>query len=354
VWVLGRHRVMCGDSTDPLDVAKLMDGQQAHLVHADPPYGMGKEKEGVANDNLYGPKLDAFQMAWWRAYRPHVRDNASAYIWGNAPDLWRLWYQGGLADSERLTFRNEIVWSKGSAGAAGITHMGADFLRQYPNETERCLFFMLGEQSLSNNADSFWEGFEPIRAHLEGEAKRMGWGPSDIKRLCGVGMYSHWFSRSQWVLIPRNHYETLQKAAEGAAFTLTYDEILNGRDGGRDGLEALRQGFYASRAYFDNTHELMTDVWKYPRVMGEERHGHATPKPVPMMVRAIKSSCPPDGLVVEPFGGSGSTLAAAEQAGRTCYCMELSPAYVDVIVKRWQSMTGQEVHSTDGRPFTIE
>jgi DNA modification methylase len=71
---------------------------------------MGKEAEGIANDNLYRENLDAFQMQWWKACRSAIEDNGSAYIWGNAEDLWRLWYVGGLKASERLTFRNEIVW----------------------------------------------------------------------------------------------------------------------------------------------------------------------------------------------------------------------------------------------------
>ena len=100
LWLLGDHRVLCGDSTNTEDVARLMDGTKAQMIHADPPYGMGKEKDGVQNDNLYADKLDAFQMAWWRAFRPYAEDNASAYIWGNAPDLWRLWYRGGLESFE--------------------------------------------------------------------------------------------------------------------------------------------------------------------------------------------------------------------------------------------------------------
>ena len=75
---------------------------------------------------------------------------------------------------------------------------------------------------------------------------------------------------------------------------------------------------------------------------GEERHGHATPKPVAMMERVMKSSLPSGGLCVEPFGGSGSTLIGAEKAGRVCYTMELTPAYVDVIVKRWEQFTGNK------------
>ncbi len=74
---------------------------------------------------------------------------------------------------------------------------------------------------------------------------------------------------------------------------------------------------------------------------GEERHDHATPKPVEMMQRVMRSSLATGGLCVEPFGGSGSTLMGAERTGRVCYSMELQPNYCDVIVTRWQNFTGQ-------------
>jgi len=112
VWILGNHRLMCGNSTNGDNIEMLMHGEKAQLLHADPPYGMGKEADGVANDNLYSAKLDAFQMDWWAGFRPFIEDNASAYIWGNAPDLWRLWYSGGLGSSEKIEMRNEIVWDK--------------------------------------------------------------------------------------------------------------------------------------------------------------------------------------------------------------------------------------------------
>jgi len=96
----------------------------------------------------------------------------------------------------------------------------------------------------------------------------------------------------------------------------------------------------------------MRDVWEFPRVIGEERHGHATPKPVDMMIRAIKSSTRPGELVVEPFGGSGSTLIGAEVCGRVCFAMEMQPRYVDVIVRRWEKMTGKvAILERDGRSF---
>lgn len=60
VWLLGKHRLMCGDSTVITDVEKLMNGKKSPLLHADPPYGMGKEKDGVENDNLYEEELDKF------------------------------------------------------------------------------------------------------------------------------------------------------------------------------------------------------------------------------------------------------------------------------------------------------
>lgn len=336
VYELGEHRLMCGDSTSADDIAALMrDEKNAPLLHADPPYGMGKEADGVENDNLYNSKLDKFQMAWWKAWRPYLRDNASAYVWGTAEDLWRLWYSGGLRDSERLTMRNEIVWDKESGmGQNSEGH------RQYATATERALFFMLGEQGFGNvNTEDYWEGFEPIRGYLEAQAKAMGWGAKAINEICGVGMFAHWFSKSQWHMIPERHYATLQKAAEGKAFTMSYADLRALYDGSTatGGHLAAKQAFYGTRAFFDNVHDNMMDVWRFGRVVGEERHGHATPKPVDLTARAIKSSAPKGELVLEPFAGSGTTLIAAAVAGRRCRTMEISEHYCDVIRRRWMA-----------------
>jgi DNA modification methylase len=335
VWELGEHRIACGDSTAPETLAKLMNKGQAGLLHADPPYGMGKEKDGVANDNLYRDKLDAFQMDWWRACRPHLEDNASAYIWGNAPDLWRLWYVGGLADSERLTFRSQVIWDKPPSASAWGSPIGSDKMRSFPHGYEVCLFFMLGEQGFNNNADNYWEGWEPIRAELTASCEAMGWSGKDVERITGVGMFGHWFTKSQWTFIPAEHYNKLRDAARGDAFKREHDELKREHD-------ELKRDFYATRAYFDNTHDNMTDVWDYGRVTGEERHGHATPKPIEMMGRCIKSSTPSDAIVLEPFLGSGTTLMACENLNRKCYGIELNPGYVAVILQRWAEATGKE------------
>ena len=337
LWLLGDHRLLCGDSTDAESVAYLMDGAKAALVHADPPYGMGKENEGIQNDNLYAEKLDAFQMEWWKAARPNIEDNASAYIWGNAPDLWRLWYVGGLNASERLTMRNEIIWQQEGASWGRSAMEG---LRQYATNGERCLFFMLGEQGFNNNSDNYWDGWEPIRAYLDGEREKMGWDYPTVKTIAGHSPKSgmHWFDRSQWSFMTQDVYEALQQAANGKAFTRPYDSKNDG----------LKQEFYATRAYFDNTHDNGTDIWEHDRVKGDERHGHATPKPVAMMERVMKSSLPKGGICIEPFMGSGSTLMGAERTGRKCYGIEIDPIYCDLIVARWEAFTGKKAERYGG------
>jgi DNA modification methylase len=149
-------------------------------------------------------------------------------------------------------------------------------------------------------------------------------------------MAGHWVTKSQWAMITADHYAKIQKAArDHDAFKRDHDALKRDHD-------ALKRDFYATRAYFDSSHDQMTDVWRFDRVKGAERHGHATPKPVAMMERVMKSSLPKGGICVEPFGGSGSTLMGAEKTGRICYTMELQAKYVDVIVKRWEEFTGKK------------
>ena len=334
VWLLGEHRVMCGDSTDAKNVAQLMNGRTAQLLHADPPYGMGKENDGVLNDNLYASKLDEFQMAWWNTCRKFLDDNASAYIWGNPEDLWRLWYIGGLKDSERLTMRNEIVWVKPSGFG-----QSSELMRSYSPNTERCLFFMLGEQGFNNNSDNYWEGWENVRSYLETEMEKCG-GRKNWKSALGNGMGSHYFTKSQWCFPTQEAYEKLQSFARGDAFKQDYDAFKQDYDALKQDYDALKQDFYSTRAHFDNAHDNMNEVWEFQKVSGSERYGHATPKPVEMIVRVFKSSAPKDSVTLEPFGGSGSTLIAAEETNRIAYLMELDPHYVDVICARYQKHTG--------------
>ena len=328
VWQLGKHRLMCGDSTKESDVEKLMNGEKAELLHADPPYGMGKEKDGVLNDNLYEEKLDTFQLEWFKTFRPYLDDNGSCYIWGNAEDLWRLWYSL-LKDSERLTYRNEIVWNKGHGMG-----MSSEQHRMYPTVSERCLFFMIGEQGFNNNQDNYFEKWEPIRTYLEKEIKKLNESDKTIATALGYKdgrTVNHWWSRSQWTFPTEKNYNALRE----------YSKTKN-NEGFKKEYEELKKAFYDTRAYFNNTHDNMTDVWNYERVSGKERHNHATPKPVEMMERIIKTSSKKK--VIEPFLGSGSTLIACEKTNRICYGMELDTKYCDVIIERWEQFTGQKAN----------
>ena len=333
VWTLGDHRLLCGDSTSSPDVARLLAGQIVDLVHADPPYGMGKEDLGVANDDLTGPELDRFQMAWWSATLPHVAPNGSLIVWGTAPDLWRLWYQGGLGNTPDLAVRNEIVWFKGNQ-ANGIGSAGRTM---WATVTERALFAQFGPQHVkSPNVGDFPESWAPIQTYLAGEASGVGLTDRDVQRLCGCGMFGHWFTRSQFNMIPERHYLTLQSTYPGR-FRVAWQDLKRDWDKVKSAHSAMVR---ADRSYFDNERENMTEVWECRPVLGADRLGHATPKPAALMVRAVATTCPPGGLVLEPFGGSGTTLVAAQSTGRRCHTLELQPGYCDVIVERWQTLTG--------------
>lgn len=92
-----------------------------------------------------------------------------------------------------------------------------------------------------------------------------------------------------------------------------------------------------------------TTLWSIGRETSKE---HPTAKPVGLWLPPIENHTKPDEVIYEPFSGSGSQLIAAETTGRRCYAMELSPAYVDVAVKRWQDFTGQKATlEGDGRSF---
>jgi DNA modification methylase len=202
---------------------------------------------------------------------------------------------------------------------------------------------MLGEQGFSNNADNYWDGFTPIVEYLEAQRKAAGWSIKDTKRIAGHSDNSgcHWFDKSQWTMPTQEVYDEWRDAAHGDAFRREYDDLRREYDAFRREYDAFRREWYSTRAHFDNTHDNMTDVWQFGRVTGEERHGHATPKPVDMICRAVKSSSQSADIIVEPFGGSGTTLIACEQTGRKCRTMEIAPEYVAVALQRWGDATGK-------------
>ena len=82
IWQLGRHRLMCGDSTDPVNIDLLMNGKKADLVFTDPPYGVGFESKGVTNDNQNADELLNFNKQWIPLSFEALKENGSWYCWG--------------------------------------------------------------------------------------------------------------------------------------------------------------------------------------------------------------------------------------------------------------------------------
>ena len=204
---------------------------------------------------------------------------------------------------------------------------------------------MMGVQGFNNNADNYFEGFESIRDYLVTQRNKMGWSSSDIIDIIGKTSASHYFSKSQWHFPTKEHYNSIQLAANGSAFKKDYDALKKDYD-------ALKKDFYKTRAYFNNIHDNMNNVWHFDRHKRDGSEGnHATPKPIPLCERVIKSSCPENGLVIDSFLGSGSTMVAAHQLDRKCYGMELDPKYCQVIIDRMTKLDPTLEIKINGQPY---
>ena len=327
IWTLGEHRLMCGDSTSENDVKCLMQGDIADLVFTDPPYGMKKEAEGVLNDNLNYDDLLEFNKRWIPLSFKFLKDNGSWYCWGIDEPLMDIYSNilKPMIKAQKLTFRNLITWDKGH----GQGQMSEEF-RCYAPADEKCLFAMCGVQGFNNNADNYFEKWEVVRAYFECEIKALNL--SDQKIAEGLGFkdgrsVNHWYNKSQFEFINKANFDKLRafgRKIKADFLKREYDE--------------LKREYYKTRAYFDNVHDNMNSVWHFERTSVEERKdtgNHATPKPIALCCRAVKTSSRENEIVLDLFGGSGSTLIACEQLGRKAHLMELDEHYCDVICQRY-------------------
>jgi len=324
---IGEHRLLCGDSTDSDAVEKLMQGEKADMAHNDPPYGMKKEKDGVLNDNLNYDDLLDFNREWIALQFMHLKESGSWYCWGIDEPLMDIYSEilKPYISEQKATFRNLITWDKGNGQG-----QNSENTRSYAIADEKCLFAMLGVQGFNNNADNYFHGWDSIVNYLDQEKNKANFTIKDCKRLAGHSEKSgcHWFDKSQWMMPTEETYSSWKKYCQENninAFKKEYEE--------------LKKEYYLSRAYFNNTHDNFNNVWKFERHLRQgDEGGHATPKPIPLCERAIKSSCPDKGLVLDMFLGSGSTMVASHQLKRKCYGMELDPKYCQVIVDRMKKL----------------
>ncbi len=245
LWILGNHRLLCGDATVVTDVERLMDGQLADMAALDPPYNVdyanaAKNKTIAKDRRILNDALgDGFyQFLYDTCVNLLMVTKGACYVCMSSSELHTLQKAFTDAGGKWSTF---IIWAKNT-----FTLGRADYQRQY----EPILY------GWKQGADHFW---------------------------CGA------------------------------------------RDQG--------------------------DVWfvDKPRV----NDLHPTMKPVELIERAIRNSSKSRDIILDLFGGSGTTLVAAERTGRSARLMELDPKYVDVIVERWQNMTGH-VAVLEGEDRTYE
>jgi DNA modification methylase len=242
LYIMGDHRLLCGDSTVLTDVERLMGGQKADMVFTDPPYNVNvaggshdsRDKKNfgkgpkIQNDSMSDGEFHQFLVDSFTSMSMVIKDGATVYV--------------THADTEGINFRTAFIES-------------GFMLKQ-------CLIWAK-QQFVFGRSDYHWQ-HEPIL---------YGW-------------------------------------KSGAAHT-----------------------FYGERN--------QGTVWSIDRPLRSEME-HPTQKPVALVEKAIGNSSKSGDILYEPFGGSGSTLIACEKTGRRCYMIELSPAYCDVIVARWEQATGKK------------
>ena len=338
---IGEHRLLCGDSTDSDQVAKLMNGEKADVAHNDPPYGMKKENEGVLNDNLNYSDLLDFNKEWIPLQFSHLKENGSWYCWGIDEPLMDIYSEilKPFIKEQKATFRNLITWDKGNGQG-----QNSDNTRSYAVADEKCLFVMCGVQGFNNNSDNYFDKWEPIRIYLEKEIKKLN--ESDGKIASALGYkdgrtVNHWWSKSQWTFPTEDNYRALREYAK-----------IKKVEGFKKEYQELKKEYYSTRAYFNNTHDNFNNVWHFDRHIRQGNEGgHATPKPIPLCERVIKSSCPDNGLVLDVFLGSGSTMVAAHQLKRKCYGMELDPKYCQVIIDRMKKLDDTLIIKINGKEY---
>lgn len=277
IWQLGRHRLMCGDSTSPDDVEALMGAEKLDLIITDPPYNvdygaktefleayLGQEgsrtNSNIQNDHMDNQSFYNFLLDAFRNMNDAMRPGAAAYVFH--AESTGLQFRQAYADAG-LKMAQCLIWEKNS--------------------------FVLGRQ------DYQWR-HEPIL---------YGWKE-------GAG-----------------HYFINDRTQD----TVLLEEQLDFKNMKRQELLAFVEKLF--RDYSDQTSVHFENK-------PSRNSLHPTMKPVPLIGRLMNNSSKPGWIVGDFFGGSGSTLIAAEQLGRTAYLMEMDERNVDVIVQRWEQYTGSK------------
>jgi DNA modification methylase len=270
LWLLGRHRLLCGDSSKPEDLDRLLDGAAIHLVNTDPPYNVKVEPR---SNNAIAAGLSSFEGT-----KHHQALDPARHPEKAQPTDRKL--------------------------RAKDRPLANDFVSE--EEFNRLLHAWFANIA---------RVLEPGRAfYLWGGYSNCGNYPPVLR---ANGLYF-----SQAIIWDKQHPVLTRKDYMGAHEWAFY--------GWREG--AAHQFFGPANA---------TDLWSVKKV-NPQNMVHLTEKPVELAARAIDYSSRPGEHVLDLFGGSGSTLIAAEQTGRKAFLLELDSLYCDVIVARYEQFTGQK------------
>jgi len=284
IWVLGDHRLLCGDSGSAADLDRLLDGATIDLVNMDPPYNVRVEPR---SNNAIAAGLSSFSMP-----EGHSRKEKKF-------DAQGMHHQG--FDVARFPDKKYKTTKKMRAKDRPLEN---DFVT--PEAFDQMLLAWFGNASrVLKPGGSFyvWGGYANIGNY-----------PGPLKK---VGLYF-----SQGIVWDKQHPVLTRKDFMGAFEICFY--------GWKEG--AGHQFYGPNNA---------TDLWHVKKV-NPQSMVHLTEKPVELAVRAIQFSSKPGENVLDLFGGSGSTLIGCEQTQRRAFLMELDAPYCDVIVKRWEEFTGRK------------
>ena len=274
IWQLGRHRLMCGDSTSAEDVKELMDGVSADLVITDPPYnvaygektefmsdsGRGQGQSRILNDNMDDSSFYQFIFQAYRRAYEAMRPGAAIYVFH--AESSGLTFRQAFVDAG-LRFSECLIWEKNS--------------------------FVLGR------SDYQWRHEPCLYGWKEGAA--------------------HYFinDRTQDTVLLEDDVDLeAMKKNELIAY-----------------IEEMRRGYQDLTTVLFEKKPTRNDI-------------HPTMKPISLVGRLMKNSSKTDWNVLDLFGGSGSTLMAAEQLQRNAFLMELDEKFCDVIIRRWEEYTGKD------------
>ncbi|MEW6197990.1 MAG: DNA modification methylase [Planctomycetota bacterium] len=279
LWTLGDHRLLCGDSGSPADVDRLLDGQPVHLVNTDPPYNVKVEPR---SNNAIAAGLSSFQ-----ATEAARRDGALQHHQGF--DLAR--------DPEKAKRTTKKLRPKDRP-------LANDFVSDEAFDKMLAAWFgNIARVLLPGRGFYIWGGY----------ANCGNYPP--VLKACGLYF-------SQAIIWVKEHPVLTRKDFMGNHEWCFY--------GWREGAAHIFLG-----------PANVQDVWSIRKVNPQSMI-HLTEKPVSLAQRAIQYSSRPGENVLDLFGGSGSTLIAAEQTGRRCFAMEIDELYADTIVARWEQFTGRK------------